>query len=149
MAMLICNEAEVRLLTDLLAGGSLANWTLKLYRTNVTPAETDVFGSNPFTEANFTNYTSKTLTRSISGSTWSTPASGSPTGSWSGEASVAESTYGSSAQTWTCGASGNTIYGYWIEDGTNSKFICAELFGTARTLASGDTLNLTPRFGLS
>lgn len=149
MSAVVPNEAEVRLLTDLLGGGSLENWTLELYKTNVTPSETDVYASNPFTVADFTNYVAKTLTRSLSGSTWSTPASGSPTGSWSAEASVAEATYGASAQSWTCGASGNTIYGYWIRGATNSKFVCAELFGTARVLASGDVLNLTPRIGMA
>lgn len=147
MSAVVPNEAEVRLLTDLLGGGTLENWTLELFKTNVTPAETDVYGSNPFTVADFTNYVAKTLTRSLSASTWSTPASGSPTGAWSAEASVAESTYGSSAQTWTCGASGNTIYGYWIRGATNSKFVMSELFATARTIASGDVLNLTPRIG--
>src|SRR5262245_2912927 len=121
MPLVIPNEAEVRLLIDLLAGGTLENWVLELYKSNTTLAETDVYGSNPFTVCDFTNYTSKTLTRSVSGSTWSTPASGSPTSSWSAEASVAESAYGSSAQSWTCGASGNTAYGYWIRGATNSK----------------------------
>lgn len=145
MPAVIPNDSEPTLLSNLLAGGAFENWTLKLYKTNVTPAETDTIAS--YTVADFTNYTNKTLTRSISGSTWSTPASGAPTGSWSGEASVAESTY--QQQSWTCGATGNTIYGYWIEGATSTKLIMAELFATARTLASGDTLNLTPRIGLA
>lgn len=145
MPAVVPNDSEPTLLSNLLAGGALENWTLKLYKTNVTPAETDTIAS--YTVADFTNYTNKTLTRSISGSTWSTPASGAPTGSWSGEASVAESTY--QQQSWTCGATGNTIYGYWIEGATSTKLIMAELFATARTLASGDTLNLTPRIGLA
>jgi hypothetical protein len=147
MSAVVCNEAEIRLLADLLGNGE--NLTLELYKSNTTPSETDTYASNPFTVCDFTNYVSKTLTRSLSGSTWSTPASGAPTGSWSAEAAVAEATYGASAQTWTCGATGNTVYGYWIRGSTNSKFFCAELFATARVLASGDTLSLTPRFGLA
>jgi len=60
---------------------------------------------------------------------------------------VAEATY--QAQSWTCGASGNTIYGYYFKGATSSKVILAELFGTARTLANGDTLNFTPRIGVA
>lgn len=144
MAAIVPNEGEVKLITDLLNGGTLENWTLKLFKTNVTPAETDTSAS--YTVADFTNYTSKTLTRSVNnGVTWNTVASGSPTGSWSAEASVAESAY--QQQSWTCGATGNTIYGYWIEGATSAKVLLAEAFASSRVLANGDTLNLTPRFG--
>jgi hypothetical protein len=149
VAAVVPNEAEVRLLTDLLAGGTLEAWTLQLYKSATTPSETDTYAATPFTACDFTGYTEKTLTRSISGSTWSTPASGAPTGGWSGEAAVAESVYGASAQTWTCGATGNTVAGYTIRGATNAKFVCAELFGTARVLASGDVLNLSPRLGMA
>ena len=150
MSLVIPNEAEVQLLRELLDGGATRNnWTLRLYQSNTTPSETDALASNPFTEANFTNYVSKTLTRTVSGSTWSTPASGPPTGSWSAEASVAESAYGASAQSWTCGATGNTVYGYWIEDATNAKFVGAERFASSIVLVGGATLTLQPRFGLS
>lgn len=150
MSMVFPNEGEVVLLNNLLAGGSLEDWILTLYKSNTTPSETDVFASNPFTTADFTNYTNKTLTRSQSGSTWAAAASGAPTGGWSGEAAVAESTYGGGTpQTWTCGASGNTVYGYFYKGNSSSKFIAAELFATARTIASGDVLNFTPRTGLA
>lgn len=148
MSLLVPNEGETRLLLELLDGGtSRETWTLKLFKSNTTPAETDALASNPYTEADFTNYVSKTLTRTTSGSTWSTPASGAPTSSWSGEAAVAESTY--QQQSWTCGTTGNTVYGYWVEGVTSTKFIFIEKFGTARTLTSTDQLNLTPRMGLS
>ena len=143
MPGIVPNDGEPTLLNNLLAGGALENWTLKLYKTNVPPSETDV----AYTVADFTNYANRTLTRSVSGATWSVPASGAPTGGWSAEASVAESTY--QQQSWTCGAVGNTIYGYWIEGATSGKVIMAELFGTPRTLANTDVLNLTPRVGLS
>jgi hypothetical protein len=150
MPLVVPNEGEVRLLTDLLGGGTLANWTLRLYKTNTTPAETDTYAAPPGTECDFTNYAARTLTRSVSGTTWAAPASGAPTGGWSAEAAVAESTYGGGTpQSWTCGATGNTVYGYWLRDETNLKLIGAELFATPRTLASGDTLNVTPRIGLA
>ena len=117
-----------------------------LFKSNTTPAETDTTAT--YTTADFTNYSGKTLTRTVNnGSTWNTPASGSPTGSWSGEASVAEATY--QQQSWTCGSTGNTVYGYYLVGATSGKFVLAEAFGTARALADGDTLNLTPRFGVS
>lgn len=148
MAMVIPNEGEVQLLTDLLGGGTLENWSLRLYKTNVTPAETDTPAS--YTVADFTSYANKTLTRTIGAGNWSTPASGSPTNSWSAEASVAESAYGSSAQSWTNGgASPQTIYGYYIVGATSTKLIAAESFAASRTLNQNDSLSFTPRFGLS
>ena len=118
---------------------------MRLYKTNVTPAETDVIAT--YTEADFTGYVAKTLTRTVSASTWNTPATGAPTGGWSAEAAVAESAYGSAAQSWTCGATGNAIYGYFISGVTSAKLILAEAFATPRTLVDTDVLNLTPRFG--
>lgn len=148
MAWVIPNEGEVQLLTDLLGGGSLENWSLRLFKSNTTPAETDTAAT--YTVADFTGYTSKTLTRTLSGATWATPASGSPTNSWSAEASVAESAYGASAQTWTnSGATPQTIYGYILVGATSTKLIGAETFAASRTLNQNDVLNLTPRFGLS
>lgn len=144
MALLIPNEGEVQLLTDALAGGTLENWTLKLFKNDYTPVPGSTSAS--FTEADFTNYTSKTLTRSISGSTWQTVTSGAPTSSWNAQAAVAKSTYGSAAQSWTCGTTGNTVYGYYVVGATSGKVIFAERFATTRTLASGDVLNLTPAF---
>lgn len=105
--------------------------TLKLYKTNVTPAEGDTHAS--YTVADFTNYVDKTLTASQSGGTWAVPTTSSGTSSTS-----------YAQQSWTCGASGNVVYGYWIQTSTPTLFL-AELFGTARTLASTDVLNLTPR----
>jgi hypothetical protein len=147
MPAVIPNEGELRLINEILDGGlARENWTLKLYKTNVTPAETDTTAS--YTESDFTGYTAKTLTRTVSnGVTWGTPASGSPTGAWSGEASVAESAY--VQQTWTCGASGNTVYGYFVVGATSTKLIMAELFAAPRTLVNSDVLNLTPRFGVA
>jgi hypothetical protein len=110
------------------------NHILKLYRTNVTPNANSIPAS--FTEANFTGYAAKTLTRS----------------SWNSAVTVsnkAESSYGASAQSWTCGTTGNTIYGYWVEGSTSAKCLWAELFTTSRVLASGDVLNITPKFTLS
>jgi len=108
------------------------DYTLKLFKTNVTPAESDTSAS--YTVADFTNYVNKTLTRS----------------GWAGASTSTGTTSTTYAQqSWTCGASGNTVYGYWVQGATSGEVLWAEAFATARVLASGDTLNLTPRMELA
>jgi len=146
MSLLVPNEGETRLLLELLAGGTTReDWTCRLYKTNVTPAETDTIST--YTEADFTGYVAKTLTRTVNpGTTWTTPASGAPSGGWSPEAAVAESSY--LAQVWSP-LSAQDIYGYFVQGASSSLLIFAELFSTVKPLVSGDTLTLTPRFGLA
>lgn len=103
------------------------SYILKLFQNNVTPDQTFVTGS--MTEANFTNYAAKTLTRA----TWNSSVTVS---------SKAQSSYGSAAQSWTCGASGNTVYGYSVEGATSGAVLWAERFSVSRVLANGDVLNL-------
>jgi hypothetical protein len=105
--------------------------TLKLYKTNVTPAEGDTHTS--YTVADFTNYVNKTLTATQTGSTWAAPST------TSGTSSIAYAQL-----SWTCGATGNTVYGYWVQTSTPTLAF-AELFATARVLADTDVLNLTPQ----
>jgi hypothetical protein len=148
MALLVPREGDVQLLTDLLSGGTLETWSLRLFNSNITPSETDTASTYTAHEATFSGYAAKTLTRSIGASTWNTPVSQAPSGSppWSSRTQVGHSQYGSSPQTWTCGATGDTIYGYFITGATSGKLICAEAFATPRTLANGDTLSVTPVF---
>src|SRR5271157_5086339 len=143
MALLVPHQGDVQLLTDLLGGGTLENWLLGLFNSNITPAETDTASTYTAHETAFTSYTRKTLTRSIGSSTWNNPVSQAPSGSppWSSRTQVGHSQYGSTAQTWTCGTTGDTIYGYFIIGATSGKLICAEAFATPRTLANGDTLS--------
>lgn len=111
------------------------NYILKLYRTAVTPAEASTQAS--FTEANFTNYAARTLSRAG----WNAAAV---------SGLKAESSY-AGVQSWTCGTTGNTVYGYWVVgDGANAGTVLwAELFSTSRVLANGDVLNITPKFTLA
>jgi hypothetical protein len=148
MALLVPREGDVQLLTDLLGGGTLENWSLRLFNSNITPAETDSASTYTAHETAFSGYAAKTLTRSVSASTWNTPVSQAPSGTpaWSSRAQVGHSQYGASPQSWTCGATGDTIYGYFITGASSGKLICAEAFATPRTLASGDTLSITPLF---
>jgi hypothetical protein len=147
MALLIPREGDVQLLTDLLGGGTLENWSLRLFNSNITPAETDVASTYTAHETAFTGYSAKTLTRSVGSSTWNTPVSQAPSGApWSSRTQVGHSQYGSAPQQWTCTGTGDTIYGYFITGATSSKLIMAEAFAASRTLANGDSLSITPIF---
>jgi hypothetical protein len=145
--ILVPDEGETRLWTELLDGGTVReNWTLKLYQNNYTPVPGSTAAS--FTEANFTGYASKTLTRTVSASTWQTVAEGAPTGAWNGQANVAKSTYGTSAQVFSItGGASQTVYGYYVVGATSGKVIMAEQFASSRTLNPPlDTLSFTPAF---
>lgn len=136
MALITPNTGELELLDKLLkdALSTNENYILKLYRNDYTPDDNSVAGS--FTEANFTNYAAKTLTRAL----------------WNAAVTVsgkAETSYGSAPQSWTCGASGNTIYGYYVTGATSGTVLWAERFATSRVLADQDVLNLTPKFTLN
>lgn len=133
MALKVPNEGELQLLDKMLKDALTVdeNYILKLYRTDVTPGDTDTSAS--YTEANFTDYAAKTLTRAG----WYAAAA---------NGGVAESSY--ATQSWTCGASGNTVFGYWVEGATSTDVLWSEKFGTARTLDDGDVLNLTLKFSL-
>lgn len=149
MARLIPNEGEIQSLTEFLSAGEA--FFLKLFKSNTTPAETDTPASYTLvTTSDFPGYADKTLTRSVSGSTWNTPASGAPTNAWSVEASVAESVYGSTAQSWTNnGGSPVTVYGYILVGATSGKLRGVETFDAPRTLQVADTLEFFPRFGFA
>lgn len=134
MTLLCPDVGEVILLRRILYEAP-TDLTLKLYRTDVTPAEGDTAGS--YTVANFTDYVDKTLTASQTGGTWTAPATSGGTTS----ASYAQ-------QSWTCGASGNTIYGYYIVN-SGGTLVIAEKFAAARTLVSSDELRVTPRVELA
>jgi hypothetical protein len=130
----------VQLEKDLLAGGSLENWSLRLFSTSHAPAVTDTLSTYTAIEASFTGYSAKTLTRTLSGSTWSTPAISGTTVNAAGDAL---STYGSAAQSWSA-TSAQTIYGYFWSGLTSAVGITAEAFGSSIALTNPSTLNLTP-----
>lgn len=136
MPLVVPDQGELELLDKMLkdALSTNENYILKLYKNDVTP--TNVFAPGSFTEADFTNYAARTLSRA----TWNAAVTVS---------GKAESSYGTSPQSWTCGASGNTVYGYWVEGAASAKVLWAERFSTSRVLASGDVLNITPKFTLA
>ena len=137
MPLVVPNEGELVLLDYMLKDTSVtADYILRLFQNDVTPDQSASDGT--FTEATFTDYTSKTLGRA----TWNAAVTNG--------SNKAESSYGSSPQSWTCGATGNTIYGYWVETtDVTPTILWAERFATSRVLADGDVLNITPKFTLS
>jgi len=130
MALITTDEGELELLDKMLKDALSVDesYTLKLFKNDYTPVAASTGVS--FTEATFTNYVAKTLTRAGWGAATTI-------------SNAASSTYGS-AQTWTCGASGEIIYGYYIVATTSAKVLWAERFATPRTLASTDVLSITP-----
>ena len=103
MALVVPDLGEIELLTKLLKNtADTEDYILKLYKNNYTPIAATVVGS--FTEADFTNYVDKTIARSD----WATPS----TVSNKAESSVA-------TQSWTCGVTTNTIYGYYVVGATS------------------------------
>ena len=135
MALVVPNEGELQLLDKMLRAALSVDeaYILKLFQNNYTPDANAT--STLFTESNFTNYVAMTLSRA----NWnaSTLVSGK-----------AQSSYGANPQTWTCGVTGNVVYGYWVEGASSGKVLWAERFAVARTLAEGDVLNITPQFTL-
>ena len=141
MSIIVSHEGEIQLLTDLLSAGE--NWTLKLFSNNITPAEGDTAAT--YTEATFTGYSAVTLTRSISGTTWSTPTG---TGSIL-ESGCAKSQYNPSTPIQWTATSTQNIYGYYYVGATSGKLIMAELFASIAYLAATTVIDFTPGFELA
>lgn len=133
MALVTPDEGETVLLGWMLKDGTPSDTTeLWLYNNNYTPDSDSTFSS--FTSAQFTGAVSKMITRT----TWSAVYL---------NGTAAEVSY--PTQSWTCGGTGDTVHGYYVIDNpTDTNVLWAEKFGTARTLADGDILNLTPKFNL-
>lgn len=133
MATVVTDAGELELLDKMLRDALTTDedYVLNLYQNDYTP----VAGSTDadFTVATFTNYAEKTIARSDWG------AASTVSGKGESEAPT---------QTWTCGVTGNTVYGYWVEGATSGTVLWAEKFDTARPLAENDVLNLTPKFNL-
>lgn len=136
MALLTPSLGELQLLDKMLkdALSTDENYILKLYTNNITPQDNDQAGS--YTEATFTNYLARTLTRVL----WNASVQVS---------SKAETSYGPGPESWTCGATGQTVFGYYVTGSGSSVVLWAERFSTSRVLADGDVLNITPKFTLN
>ena len=137
MALVVPDEGELELLDKMLLDALSVdeNYVLKLFKNDFTPANTTSAGS--LTEADFTNYAAKTLSRA----TWNVAVTNG--------SNKAETSYDTSPQSWTAGTTGNTIYGYYVVGAASTAVLWAERFATARVLSDGDVLNLTPKFTLN
>jgi len=138
MPLVVPNEGEIELLKKLLINTSDSeNYLVRLYNNN------PILGNNTtlsdFTEATFTSYAQKTMVRGASGNCWATPTTNG--------SNQAEST--GTVQSWTCGATGDTVVGYFVVGSSSAKVLWAEAFSSPRVLSSGDILNLTPAFNLT
>jgi hypothetical protein len=137
---------------------NMENCALKLYSSNTTPAEGDTAGT--YTEvANGSGYTTggvtlNSVTQATGQSGWTVPATvgSGGTGAWgtglgTGSTNVPESTYNQQTWSWT----GNvTAYGYFVVGGTSTTIWWSERFANPpKNFGSGDTLQLTPRLGLT
>lgn len=110
------------------------NLSLKLFVTNVTPADTDTASS--YTEASGGGYAAITLNNG----SWTVTVGNDPS----------DATYTEQTFTFTGALTTNTVvYGYYVVD-ADAVLIWAEKFGTTFTPANnGDTLKVTPKFQLS
>jgi hypothetical protein len=132
MALILTNEGEKLLLEWALKSTSTPeDLELRLFTNDYSPVATSVTAD--FTEATFTDYAAKELSRDD----WTTP-----TTNIDGEAETTQE-----VQTWIAGSS-QTIYGYYVVGASSGKTIWAERFTTARTPAISDELSVTPRFTL-
>lgn len=132
MALVTPDLGERQLLDKMLKNAG-ENYILKLYRNNLTPTNSTVLAD--FTETTFTGYSAKTLTAG----TWS---SATTNGSNKAESSYTE-------QAWTCGSTGDTLYGYYVTNAAGTVCLWAEKFDSARPMSLNDVFKLTPVFTLN
>jgi len=142
MPFVVAREGAVQVLGELLASGE--DWQLGLYNSAFTPTEADTASTYTSREAAFSGYSRKTLARGVGAGKWSAPALAAPSGSpaWTGRGQVARSSY--AGQSWTVGATGDAVHGYFVLGATSGKLILAGSVDTPRTVASGDVLSVTP-----
>jgi hypothetical protein len=135
MALVLADVGADLILGTFFNSTAQQNLKLKLYATDVTPADTDTHAS--YTEATGGDYAAKTLTNN----SWTITSGNDPS-----DAVYAE-------QTWTfTGAltTNGTIYGYYVTNNAENVLVYAERFASTFTPANnGDQLKLTPKFQLS
>lgn len=130
MAIVWFDQGETITLEALVNKTAPQNLVLKLFKNDVTPAESDTEAT--YTEANFTGYAAKTLT----GSSWSSAVAGAPS-----SIAFAQQTFTSSA-----GSQNQSVYGYYLVQATSGKAVGAERFsdGPYVITNNGDAIRVTP-----
>lgn len=135
MTLVVVDQAEKHFI-DLILG---VNYTLKLYKNNVTSGLTqvqkDALTEANFTEATFTGYAAASLT----GGSWTTTAGNPCTGTY------AVQTFTSSAD-----QTAQPIYGYYVIRASDSKLEWFEDFSAPVTVQFiNEFIKVTPRLTLS
>lgn len=132
MAFVQCNNGEGDSLKAIVAHTAAENLVLRLFKTSVTPAETDT--AVTYTEADFTGYAAATLT----GASW-TITEGAPS-----DAAYAQQSFTSSAD-----QTAQTIYGAYMTRATSGRLAFAEDFTAGRVVENnGDIVKVTPTITL-
>lgn len=122
------------------SGGSwslagVQTYTLKLFKNNITPAESDTAGT--YTEATFTGYAAVDLTAAQATANWPAPTTNTGTTS---------STYGTNAV--FSATSAETEYGYFVIEKTSAIVLWSELFASPIGMVNPSTLTITPKLQL-
>lgn len=120
-------DAGENLILEMIVNKTAAqNLSLRLYKSNTTPADSDTAGT--YTEADFGGYAAITL----SGASWNSAASGS----------IAYS----AQQTFTLSSGSNSIYGYYITQAVSGVILLSERDPSAPfSMANvGDNVKITP-----
>ncbi len=127
MALVFPNTGENLSLEMLVNKTAAQNLVLRLFKSNTTPAEGDTAGT--YTEADFTGYSSITLT----GASWGTASGGS--------IAYAQQTFTSSANQST-----QNVYGYYYTQASSGTLVAAERFsdGPYGITNNGDNIKITP-----
>jgi hypothetical protein len=133
MALLVPNSGEGLLLQYALNDAASENQSLRLYKNNITPGETDTAGT--YTVADFTGYSNISLT----GTSW-TVTPGAPT-----EGAYAQQTFTSSAD-----QASQSIYGYYVVGASSGTLLWAERFtnGPYAIANNNDSIAITPKITL-
>jgi hypothetical protein len=127
MALNVPDVGENLILDMIVNKVAAQNLELRLYKNNITPSDTDTAGT--FTESTFPGYAAI----SIPGTSWNSASGGSITYS--------------AQQTFTCsGAAAESVYGYYVVQGTSGILMWAERDASApfAIAVSGDAVKLTP-----
>ena len=129
MALLVPDTGEGIALKNFLNNTAPQDQTLKLFATNITPAETDTAGT--YTEAAGGGYASKALT----GANWNI-VTGAPS----------TATY-NTAQTWTFTGpltTNPTVFGYYVIQTGSGTLMWAEARPSFTPANNGDNIVMTP-----
>lgn len=135
MAGIACNGSRKTMLENAVNKTAPSNLTIRLFKNNVVPADSDNVDASGFTEANFTGYAGQSLTA----------ASWSVTSAHPAVATYPQVTFTSSAD-----QTAQLVYGYYVTNGAG-QLVVAEAFsdGPYSIAANGQTIKVTPAISLT